>query len=266
MKDLMRACFDTVKPQSLRIRAAEVRKAAAETHAKIWPHWSVPETEFLREPESKDKADRFKSAWLPTSMMVSAVVCLLTNTKRAPKYREMAFKILREIVEQVCSVADEHAKLDVMHVSIHGAASWHKCSLQSARQASWCNKAFRTLHVQGAWIFDLNSDAAPWVTTTCEMPHLADWIAFCLDQPVKHQNQSLMQQKKALEPGVLTMISQLAFYLDGAANRVGDDLAGELPANKKLSRLTSFVMWGKTGVAADLLFQGQAFSQLVLKS
>ncbi|CAE7810994.1 unnamed protein product [Symbiodinium necroappetens] len=89
------------------------------------------------------------------------------------------------------------------------------------------------------------------------MPHLADWIAFCLDQPVKHQNQSLMQQKKALEPGVLTMISQLAFYLDGAASRVGDDLAGDLPANKKLSRLTSFVMWGKTGVAADLLFQGQ---------
>ena len=260
MKDLVLACFDTVKPKALRIRAAEVRKAAAETHARIWPQWSVPETEFLREPGSEEKRGVLKAAWLPTSMMLSAVVCLLSNTKRAPKYREMAFKILREIVEQVCSVADEHAKLDVMHVSIHGAVSWRRCSLQSPRQASWCNKAFRVLHVQGAWIFDLNSDAAPWVTSSCEMPHLADWIAFCLDQPVKHQNQSLMKQKKVLEPGVLTMISQLAFNLDGAATRVGDDLAEDAKVHKHLSRMTSFVMWGKTGVAANLLLQGKAFS------
>ena len=79
MKDLVLACFDTVKPKALRIRAAEVRKAAAETHARIWPQWSVPETEFLREPGSEEKRGVLKAAWLPTSMMLSAVVCLLST-------------------------------------------------------------------------------------------------------------------------------------------------------------------------------------------
>ncbi|CAE7261936.1 unnamed protein product [Symbiodinium natans] len=185
-------------------------------HEKIWPQFSVPKIEFFQQLGKAKGGDKFQAAWLPTSVMLSAVltiVYLLSNTKRGPKYREMAFKILREIIEQVFALADASAKLDVMHVSIHGAVSWPQCSLRSPRQELWCNKASWSQRFEAAWAWDLNSDKAPWVTTTREKPHLADWIAFCLDQPLKHKQKVLME----LQPGVLSMLSQLAFCLDEAA-------------------------------------------------
>ena len=54
---------------------------------------------------------------------------------------------------------------------------------------------------------------------------------FCLDQPVKSRQKELMRHKKNLEPGALSLLSQFAFFLDGAASGIGEDLSSS--AQKK---------------------------------
>ena len=233
---------------------------ASEMHEKIWPGIAVPQPEPIGEVEGK----KGQQLWMPTSLMLACVVQCTVHTKRSPQYRLKGYRVLRTVVEQVCSLSD--TVLEVMHVHVQGGgvqASWHNCQPNGPCHQLCCNQNFMQQYLEASWIVDLNSAKCPWVTSPSQTPHFADWISFCLDMPASSRHKQLMECKRLLEPGVLSLVSQMAYFLSAAASRVGEDLSGT--ASKKFQRLSAFMLWTKTGLAAKLLHTGEdgVFQQFV---
>ena len=174
--------FDSGKKDGKRKKLADLMPQVRDMHLKIWPQFKIPDTVYFGE-DSGNSQKKIQQAWLPTSVMVACAIFFATHTKRTPSYRDMAFKILKTVVEEVCKL--QGIELDVMHVDVAGQISWHRCQTDNPFLEACCNKAFMQQNLQSHWVLDLNNSRVPWVGSPSEAPHMADWIAFCLGEVSK---------------------------------------------------------------------------------
>ena len=151
-------------------------------HSLIWPESSVPELKESKHKSKKgdEKTDAiFPEATIPTSLLMSLLLFVLTLAKRKPHEKKGAVVLFRTLIEKAASqisgevsllsaTFNRGCELRFLQISPTGkfvAKPW--CSVLDGMIAPYWKEAFA-------------SPNAPWVTSYFENPHIADVICFSL--------------------------------------------------------------------------------------
>ena len=151
-------------------------------------------------------------------MMVAALVCFFTKTRRSVDFRQKAYLLLKCMIEAVCGLG---ADLIATHVDLDGNEIDHNFRVEGSPLVDamhlWDDNFYLT-HLADGWAQDLNDSNIPWISSPGTRPHLADWLAFCLDLPqtetrrnVRHYSRRvLIDAKKAYAGSALGIVTQIA--------------------------------------------------------
>ena len=177
---------------------------------------------------------------------------MMQHSKRSQQFRQMGYEFLKTIVNTFC--AGPGLKLRVLILRANGQHSWRDMLLTGPETDLLWDQGFLQGSLQFAWVSDYNDLNKPWVSSNVARPHLADWIAFCLDKPARLQkmNKVLYQSKTLLASSALGVVSELAAALDSRIM----DLTVRLSAYKQMTRKTdALTRWTLVGAATELLFK-----------
>ena len=253
LADLAALTFASKKDKTHVTKFRAGQESYSQVHKQLWPDCSVPgEHKFNIDA----KQVHFRSSFLPTSGLVAAVLHLASHGKRSPPLRKKAFEILRRVVEQLCAL-DCGLEINVMVLSSAGRVSWRRVLLQQEPYSAdlWGVPLGSTL--QFAWNRDRNDESKPWVSSLVQRPHLAEWLMFCMDLPARmcKMERSLAGLKRDLQPGVLSVISEIAFQLDAKLLQLSCRISDFKQIAKRSDKLAR---WASVGSAADKLWDGSA--------
>ena len=252
--DLAALCFQSKKDRTHTTKLRSSMKEIIEVHRQLWPGVEIPD-EVQFDIDSKEV--HFRSPFLPTSVMFSAVVHFAKHAKRSPDLRERAFQVLKRMIEQLCSL-EGGLNLQIMVLKNNGRFSWKRVVLTDPHSEElWDMDHFKGF-LEFAWAKDRNDLKKPWLQSHGRRPHVAEWLMFCTDVParMRKQERSLSLVKVQLQAGVLSVLSEIAAQLDRkivqVSNRISD-FRQIARASDKLAR------WTAIGAAADKLWTGSAF-------
>ena len=257
-RDVAAACFETDRRDALKGKFADILPHARVCHQKIWHGIECPEgVPFETRIQTNERPSREtqlpQELWLPTSLMLASVVWMASHVKRGARPRFLAYRVLKAIVAAACG--REGLSLDVLFKRMDGSVEWGRRLLQAVMSiADLCDVEFFQQQFAAVWGFELNNTEVPWIAHPAERPHVADWICFCLDQPVSLQRvgKVLLQSKKCMEESVLYIVAQLAHAVDANAMLLGRAVAKK--GQRKMSKLTA---WSLTGLATEALVAGR---------
>ena len=182
-----------------------------ETHRALWPGAVVPETD---PPEPSRSRGKKKALTAPTTLAFASMLHMFRVQGRGPRLRLKVFELLKAIIEKACS---RGLTLDILVMDVNGQANWTSQTSQDPKGFQFWTEAYRARHVSFQWGADVLDDTIPWMTSTSSRPHLAEFVAFCTDQPASlktRANAELLDARKALERAALSIVTQVAVVMD----------------------------------------------------
>ena len=226
--------------------------AIADCHMQLWPGQKVvplPE-------EGEDFASKKKVALtVNTSVAFAAITHFMSASGRDRRLRFKTYELLKALIERSC---EHNLKLDVLLCDLNGHAMRSSQDFANPTAGQLWTEEYRSARVALSWSAEMCSDKKPWVTSTSTKPHLADFIAYALDQVANmSKNPSLRKTKEELERCALSLLTQLAAFVDSNMTNITHRLKN-IRMYTKRQRLATSAKWQFVADALKRLVDGEA--------
>ena len=183
-----------------------------DAHLLLWPNVDCPDLVRLGDERLSQKKLDTQPAALPMTLVIATVLHLFSATGRQGEARLKAAAFLKVLVESACQAG---LPLRVALVKPDGSYRYQEAVWTSPTQATLFSDAM-LLDITSYWQADMSAGNKPWLTTTAEGAHLADFLCLCLDPvPVKASKhlKQLKDLKALLRLTALGLLTQIAnFY------------------------------------------------------
>ena len=228
-------------------------------HRKLWPGMNVPAcSESNLSVQQAQGGQKAEALTVPTTVVLASIMWFFGHRKRNRRLRMKTYELLRAIVDRACQLA---WKPEALLFDLQGNAWWQEVSLdrRGTSQDFWTPE-YRDQRVAFAWSTDMAADYAPWISSTATRPHLADYLAFALDQASSLQvHPKLRRTKQELERSALSILSHLAVFMDAHMAEFTSSLQN-LRLHTKRQRLDTDSKWQFVASALDRLVNAEARS------
>ena len=246
-------------PNKASYKFLQNQTSISEAHEELWPGLPVPSMPRLADESLPDRVKETQPILVPTSLMISSLLCLFTLPKRTSDARGKVADFLRNLVDKACRVG---LPVKVALINPDGTFRWKAQTLKSATAGTLFARSMLEA-VRLAWTSDMRSESKPWISSGPDHAHLADFICFALEPvPAKVQGKQreLLALKSQLRPVALGLLTQLACFYGNAENvrqitdapvkrvKVLDSQAG-------CQRRSKGSVWPRFGLALQLLVQ-----------
>ena len=229
-------------------------------HQLIWPFHAVPD---VCKKQAHGKDEIVLSA-VPTSYFFSTLVFMFRSTKRAPKDRAYAARVLRFFMEKLAG-----RTLTFLRYHSNGSHSFNSVDIDAEGFVPDCWTEEYCRHVGTVWDFELMDTAKPWIQSTRTKPLFSDFVLFSLDPPpAKGTSRHRKTIKDQLVRCGLYLISQVAESIDSRIFSLTQrpDVARHRVIGGKRPRESTLQANATMAECAELLFSKQAQRDSLLNS
>ena len=194
--DYLKTVLDSTRTDKLLDRWKDLKIVIQELHEKVWPDLKYPDEKVAKQnrkalKDLEEPLNLLDERTISTSTLCASVVVLGSLVKRSPALREKAYDLMRGMINSLARGIGGFSD-GTMNVDSQGFVS--------SERGLWHLDPAESETLKKLWDVDLLNNAAFWVNSNIDRPHLADLIAFQQKQVKKDASRGDQRKFENLRP------------------------------------------------------------------